>query len=123
MSVIYASLIGKSAWNSAEFCNHSNSRPISHWNFDGNFVFHNVKHVPADSEHVPTVLEYFPTINSSDFMHQKKFLPFFILLLKITSTCFPSKTSRCYFGGKDIADVFSEILPDASVKTMPLRFG
>ncbi len=32
-------------------------------------------------------------------MHQKKFLPCFILPAKITSTCFQSKMSRCNFGG------------------------
>jgi hypothetical protein len=82
-----------------EFHNYSDSRPFSRRNLDWNFVFPDVKHIPADSEHVPNISEYFPAIDSSDFMHWKKFLPFFIFPAKITSTQFPTKTSRCSLGG------------------------
>jgi hypothetical protein len=92
-------LVGKSAQNSVEFRNYSDSGPFSCRNFDWNFVFPIVKHVPANSEHVPDVLEYFPAIDSPDFMHQKKFLSFFMLPTKITSTCLPSKTDSCNFCG------------------------
>jgi hypothetical protein len=47
----------------------------------------------------------------------------FILPTKITSTFFQVKQVDVILAGKDIASVFSEILPDASVQTMPLCFG
>ncbi len=67
--------------------------------FWSKFVFPTIKHVSSKLEHVPNVLEYYPAIDSSNFMHQKKFPPFFIFPAKITSICFPSETSRYIFGG------------------------
>jgi hypothetical protein len=66
-------LVGKSAWNSVEFCNYSNSRPFELWNFHQNFIFSIVKCVPANSEHIPAGSECSPTIDSSNFMNQKMF--------------------------------------------------
>jgi hypothetical protein len=48
----------------------------------------NLEHVPGILEYFPAILEYFPAINSSDFMHRKRFPPFFIFPAKITSTHF-----------------------------------
>jgi hypothetical protein len=59
-----------------DFRNYSNSGAFSCKNFDQNVVFLIVKLVPANSEHVPAVLEDFPAINSSNFMHWKEFPPF-----------------------------------------------
>ncbi len=57
--------------------------------------------------------EYFPTIDSSNFMHQKKgSCCFFILLAKIISTRFWSNKSRCCFGGKLYCDFFLTISSD-----------
>ncbi len=120
--VQHCHLVGKSAWNSAEFCNYFDSVPFSCQNFDRNFVFRIIKHVPAKSEHVPTVLEYFPAINSSNFMHQRKFLPFLFCLPRLHLLVFQWKQEDVILAGKAIASVFSEMLPDASVQTMPLRF-
>jgi hypothetical protein len=72
-------LVGKSGWNSVVFHNNSDSRPYSARNSDQNFIFWIVKLVPANSEHVPTILEYFPTIDSPNFMHRKRFPPFLIV--------------------------------------------
>jgi hypothetical protein len=88
------SLVGKSARNSAEFRYYSDSGPFPCQNFDQNFVFPIIKLVPANLEH-----GILSAINSSEFIHWKKFPSFFILPAKITSTRFPSKTSRCNFGG------------------------
>ncbi len=68
--------------------------------FHQNFMFLIKNFVPTNSEHVPASSIYFPTINFSNFMHQKKIPQFFIFLAKLTSTCFLSTTSRCYFGWK-----------------------
>ncbi len=70
-------LVGKSTWNSAEFHNYSDSGPFELWNFHRNLIFSIVKCFPANSEHVPAGLESSPTIDSSNFMNQKTFLPFF----------------------------------------------
>jgi hypothetical protein len=67
-------LIGKFAWNSAEFHDYSDSGPFELRNFHRNLIFFIVKCVPANLEHVSTGLESFPAINSSDFMNQKTFL-------------------------------------------------
>jgi hypothetical protein len=74
---------------------YSYSGPFSRLNFDRNFVFPVATNVSANLEHVPAVLEYFPAIHSSDFMHRENFPQLFIFPAKIISTCFPSKTSKC----------------------------
>jgi hypothetical protein len=93
--------------------------------FHRKIIFPIVKHVHANSKHFPTISEYFPTINSSDFMHKKKFPLFFNFAHQyyIYILIFQGKPVDIISAGKDIATVFSEILPDASVQTMPLRFG
>ncbi len=94
-------LVGKSAWNSTEFCDYSNLGPFPPWNFDRNFIFPIVKLVPANSEHVPAILEYFPTIDSSNFMHRKRFLPLIIFPPKLHLLVLhhnPSRANRCNFG-------------------------
>ncbi len=53
-------LAGKTARNSEEFTDYSNSGPFSRQDFDQNFVFPIVKYVLTKSEHIPTVLKYFP---------------------------------------------------------------
>jgi hypothetical protein len=70
-------LVGKSAWNFADFCNYSNSGPFELRNFHRNFIFPIVKCVSANSEHVPTGLESSPAIDSSHFMNRKMFQPSF----------------------------------------------
>jgi hypothetical protein len=50
-------------------------------------------------------------------------LQLFILPTKTTATRFKNKASKCYFGKKRYASVLFEFLPDASVQTMPIRFG
>ncbi len=71
------SLVRKSARNSAEFQDYSNSGTFEVWTFHQNFTFLIVKCVPANSEHFPAGLESFPAIDSSDFMNWKRFPPFF----------------------------------------------
>jgi hypothetical protein len=90
----------KSSLNSADFCNYFDSGPFHPQDFHWNSIFPIINFVPANLKHIHASSEYFPAINSSNFMHQKMLLPFFILPKKIISTCFPCKTSRCYFGGK-----------------------
>jgi hypothetical protein len=117
-------LVGKSGQNSAEFCHYSDSRPFHPQSFHQNFIIPIIKYVPAKLEHVPTVLEYFPAIYSSIFMHQKKNLAIFLFCpQKLHLLAFQVKQVDVILAGKDIASVFSEILSDASVQTMPLRFG
>jgi hypothetical protein len=70
-------LVGKSAWNSAEFRDYSDSGPFELWNFHPNFIFPIVKCVPANLEHVPAGSESSPGIDSSNFMNRKMFLPSF----------------------------------------------
>jgi hypothetical protein len=91
--------------------------------FIGISFFPIVNFVPANLEHVPAKLEYIPAIDSSNFMHQKAFPLFSILPTKLHLLIFQVKQVDVILAGKDIASVFSEILPDASVQTMPLRFG
>jgi hypothetical protein len=71
---VFGVLVGKSTWNSAEFCNYSDSGPFELRNFHQNFIFLIAKCVSANSEHIPTGSESTPTIDSSDFMNQKTFL-------------------------------------------------
>ncbi len=66
-------LVGKSAWNSTEFCNYSNSGPFELQNFHRTSIFLIIKFVPTNLYHVPTSLESSPAINSSNFMHRKTF--------------------------------------------------
>jgi hypothetical protein len=68
-----AVLVGKLAWNSAEFRDYSNSRPFKLQNFHRNFIFPIMKCVPANSAHVPAGSESSPTIGSSNFMNRKTF--------------------------------------------------
>jgi hypothetical protein len=87
------SLVGKSARNSTEFHNYSDSGPFELQNFHWNFIFPIVKFVPANAEHVPAGSESSPTINSSDFMHWKTFLLYLfvasgIKILDSTDQCF-----------------------------------
>jgi hypothetical protein len=70
-----SSLVGKSVWNSVEFCNKSDSGPFELWNFHQNFIFPIVKCFPTNSKHVSSSLESLPAIHSSDFMNQKTFPP------------------------------------------------
>ncbi len=70
-------LVGKSARNSMEFRNYSDSGPFELRNFHLNFIFLIVKCVPANLEHVPAGSESSPTIDSSNFTNQKMFPPFF----------------------------------------------
>jgi hypothetical protein len=65
-------LVGKSARNSTEFCDYSDSVPFELRNFHQNF-FPIVKCVPTILEHVPSILESSPTISSSNFMTRKIF--------------------------------------------------
>ncbi len=102
-------LVGKSGWNSVEFCNYSDSGCFQLRNIHRNFIFLILKFVPANSEHVSASSESSPSIDSSNFMHRKMFLPFsfmarqnyiysfwvdvnfggmIILPAKITFTCF-----------------------------------
>jgi hypothetical protein len=64
-----SSLVGKSAWNSVEICNYSDSGPVELRNFHRNFIFPIIKCVPANMELVPAGLESSPTIDSSDIMN------------------------------------------------------
>jgi hypothetical protein len=73
ISRLLPGLVGKSAWNSAEFCNYSNSGPFELQNFHWNFIFPIVKCVPTNSKHVPAGSKSSPAINSSDFMDRKMF--------------------------------------------------
>jgi hypothetical protein len=66
-------LVGKSARNTAEFRDYSDSGPFELRNFHRNFIFPIVKCVPANLEHVPTGSESSPAIDSSDFMNRKTF--------------------------------------------------
>jgi hypothetical protein len=68
-------LVGKSIWNTAEFCNESDSGPFELRNFHWNFIFPIVKCVPANSEHISSGLESSPAIDSSNFMNWKMFPP------------------------------------------------
>jgi hypothetical protein len=70
-------LVGKSARNSAEFCNYSDSGPFELQNFHQNFIFLIIKCVPANSEHVPAGLKSSPAIDSSNFMNWKTVAPSF----------------------------------------------
>jgi hypothetical protein len=72
-------LVGKSGQNSVEFCDYSNSGPSPPLNVDQNFIFLIVKLVPANSEHISAILEYLFAIDSSNFMHRKRFPPFLIV--------------------------------------------
>ncbi len=86
-SKVLLPLVGKSAQNSAEFRDYSNSGPFELRNFHRNFIFLIVKCVPANLEHVSSSLESSPTIDSSNFMNRKMFLPsvFFWPVKKISS--------------------------------------
>jgi hypothetical protein len=64
-------LVGKSARNSAEFHDCSDSGPFELRNFHWNFIFPIIKCVLANLEHVPTGSESSPAINSSNFMNCK----------------------------------------------------
>jgi hypothetical protein len=55
-------------------------------------------------------------------MHWKTLQPFFSLL-KLDLLVVKVKREDVTLAGKDIASVFSEILPDARVQAMPLCFG
>jgi hypothetical protein len=67
-------LVGKSAWNSTEFHDYSNSGSFELRNFHRNFIFLIVKCVPANSEHVSASLESSLAIDSSNIMNWKTFL-------------------------------------------------
>jgi hypothetical protein len=73
------SLVGKSGWNSAKFCDYSDSGPFQLRNFHRNFIFPVVKFVPANLEYIPASSESSPTIDSSDFVHWNTFPPFIFL--------------------------------------------
>jgi hypothetical protein len=66
-------LVGKSARNSVEFRDYSDSGPFELRNFHRNFIFPTVKCVPANLEHFPAGLESSPAIDSSAFMNRKMF--------------------------------------------------
>jgi hypothetical protein len=68
-------LVGKSVRNSAKFRNSSDSGPFEPRNFHQNFIFLIIKCVPANSEHISSGFESFPTINSSNFMNPETFPP------------------------------------------------
>ncbi len=96
-------LVGKSVWNPAKFCNYSDSGPFELWNLHWNFIFPIVKCVPANSEHVSSGSESSPTINSSDFMNRKTFLPFvFFWPTKMTSTCSPQPVDQTMLNRMDV---------------------
>jgi hypothetical protein len=82
-----------------------------------------VKHVPANLEQVPPVSEYFPAIDFPISCSGKTSPYFLFCLPKIHLLVFQVKRVDVILAGKDIASVFSKILPDASVQTMPLCFG
>ncbi len=62
------------------------------------------------SRQIGTCSHCFGILSCHLFFHfhasEKKSRHFFILPTKITSTCFPSKTSRCHFGGKRYCKCF-----------------
>jgi hypothetical protein len=98
--------VGKSAGNSAEFCNYSDSGPFELRNFHRNVIIPIVKCVPANLEHVPAGLESSPTIHFSVFMNRKTFLPFIfcppLSHLLVLSRCRDGGNhflSRCRYGG------------------------
>jgi hypothetical protein len=79
-------LVGKSVWNSTEFCDYSNSGPFELRNFHRNLFFPIIKCDLANSEHVSSGSESSPTIDSSNFMNWKMFPhdDFFGLFRKIS---------------------------------------
>ncbi len=115
-------LVGQSSQNSAKFCNYSDSGPFHPQNFHRNFIFPIIKFVPAvpaNSEHAPASSEYFSMINSSNFMLPKNIpVVFYFSRKKLHLFVFRINQVDVILAGKDIASVFSKVLPDASVQTM-----
>jgi hypothetical protein len=66
-------LVGKSARNSMEFHDYSDSGPFELGIFIVFFLI--VKCYPVNLEHVPSGSKSSPAIDSSDFMNQKTFPP------------------------------------------------
>jgi hypothetical protein len=70
-------LVGKSARNSAEFRDYSNSGPFELRNFHWNFIFPIVEWVPANMDHFPAGLKSSPAIDYYNFMNRKTIAPSF----------------------------------------------
>jgi hypothetical protein len=116
-------LVRKSARNSTEFRNYSDSGQFSHQNFDQNFGFPIIKHVPTNLDMLRLFQNTFLPSTLPLSSTRKKFPHFLFCPLKLHVLVFQVKRVHVILAGKDITSVFSEILPDASVKTMPLHFG
>jgi hypothetical protein len=74
-----------------------------------------IKLVPNNLEHIPASSEYFPAINSSNFMHQETIPPFLFCPPKLDILFFQVKQVDAILAGKEIASDFSEIPLDACV--------
>jgi hypothetical protein len=99
-------LVEKSVHNLAEFRNYYDSGPFELQNFYRKFIFPIVKCVPANSEHITSGSESSPTIDSSDFMNRKTFLPFlFFLALQVDIYCIPQPVDPTMLNRMDVGTI------------------